>query len=154
MKLRPAKESDYPAICRIAAACFEDSIRPFYEQEGVLAFAGYIQPDSIRERRISEDALLVVAEHDGAVAGVAELREHCHISMLFVLPELQNCGIGHALLERIIKEARKRDAALAEVTVFSTPGAVPVYGHWGFRPTGAPEAVQGIRFVPMRLALQ
>ena len=153
-RIRSARESDYPAIREIAGECFARSIRGYYGPGGALAFAAYIQPEAIRARRAAERALvLLMAERDGEALGVAELREGNHLSMLFVAPGYQNCGIGRALLEGIIRAARRREPELRELTVYAVPGAVEIYEHWGFVPTGELELVQEISFVPMRLEL-
>ena len=56
-------------------------------------------------------------------------------------------------IERALRTAAKLDPGLAEVTVFSAPGAVEVYRHWGFVETGPETEADGIRFFPMRLPL-
>ena len=147
-RIRNASERDFAAAARIAAVCFEDSIRPFYEPEGTGVFFAYLREESFRERRAA-GAVLLIAEREREAAGVAELRDGSHLAMLFVLPELRNCGVGRALLERIVREARRTGAAA--LTVLSAPGAAAVYRHWGFEETGAMECVSGVRFLPMRL---
>ena len=153
-RIRRAEERDYPVITEIAGACFIGSIREYYGPGGAMAFGAYIQPSAIRARREEEkDLVLLVAEREGETLGVAELRERNHLSMLFVAPAYQNCGVGHALLTGIIRAAHRREPELRDLTVYAVPGAVEIYEHWGFVPTGEMESVQEICFVPMRLEL-
>ena len=152
LKIRPFRPGDVAAVAMVASECFDRFIRPLYSEEGVRSFAAYVYPEALAKRQ-SENCQMFVAELGSEIAGVIELRDFRHISMLFVTPELHNCGIATRLLERALRMAKKAVPELAEITVFSAPGAVKVYRAWGFVET-APETVAGgIRYTPMKLAL-
>ena len=51
--LRLYRPGDETGVCRVAAECFEAAIRPYYSDEGRLAFGAYILPESIVERQHS-----------------------------------------------------------------------------------------------------
>ena len=106
MRIRPFRPADAPAVTQLTECCFENSIRPFYTETGALLFHTYVFPQQICERA-SQGALLLVAEEEGCIIGVAELRDGNHLSMFFTAPEFQNCGIGRKLLERLWKLAKK-----------------------------------------------
>ena len=150
MKIRPLRNSDAAAVTQLAERCFEDSIRPFYTEEGCLLFHTYVLPVQILERS-SSGALILVAEEEKEITGVVELREKNHISMLFVSPEFQQCGIGRKLLERIWKLAVKLDSGLSGLTTFAAPGAVEAYRHWGFTADGPETVESGVRYTPMSI---
>ena len=139
-RIRPYRPGDETAVAQVAAECFDRFIRPLYSERGVRSFAAYIYPEAVAKRQ-SIDCRMFVADLDGEIAG------------LFVKPEFQNCGIATRLFERALRTAAKLDPGLAEVTVFSAPGAVEVYRHWGFVETGPETEADGIRFFPMRLPL-
>ena len=148
MRIRPFRPEDAPDIMHLTGRCFEESIRPFYTEEGALLFYTYILPQQLCERA-ANGALLLVAEEDGNVIGVAELRDGNHLSMFFVEPEFQNSGIGRKLLEKLWGLAKKLDHSIKGFTTYAAPGAVEAYRHLGFEATGAETLESGVRYTPM-----
>lgn len=69
-----------------------------------------------------------VAEVDGAIAGVAAL-EGAEVAHLWVRPDRQGGGVGRALLERLVEQARER--GWTELRVVSDPNARPFYERFG-----------------------
>ena len=63
-----ADGTDEQVAAMVAAACFEDSMRPFYTEEGGRNFAAYIYPEAIA-RRQSREHLMFVALLDGEIVG-------------------------------------------------------------------------------------
>jgi len=76
---------------------------------------------------------VVVAEIDGRLAGFAALNGS-QLDGLFVEPDLWGAGIGTALVEVAVHEARRRGLSL--VTVVANPQAKRFYEHCGFRAEG------------------
>ncbi len=85
-----------------------------------------------------------LAEVDGRVAGMAWLmlatrvpsptridRRTGDVQSVYVVPELRNSGVGAALLDAVLAEAR--DRGLEHVTVHSSDRAVPFYLRAGFQ---------------------
>lgn len=85
-----------------------------------------------------------LVEVDGDVAGMAWLmvaqrvpspeRQHRRcgdVQSVYVVPELRDRGIGAALLEAVLAEARRLE--LEHVTVHSSDLAVPLYQRVGFQ---------------------
>ncbi len=151
-RIRAYRIGDEVEVAHVAAICFERFIRPYYSEEGMRSFAAYIYPGAIAKRQ-SVDCRMFVADLEGEVVGVVEMRDDRHISMLFVDPEFQGCGLSTRLFEKALRIAAKLNPGLSEVTVFSAPNAVEVYRHWGFVETGPEMEHDGIRFLPMRLIL-
>jgi ribosomal-protein-alanine N-acetyltransferase len=86
-------------------------------------------------------AALVVAELDDAVVGYLVMwfvAKEAEIGDIAVLPELRRQGIGRALLQRAIEEARSRLASgiVLEVRA-SNEGARLMYGEAGFMVVGS-----------------
>jgi GNAT superfamily N-acetyltransferase len=84
-----------------------------------------------------------VVEVDGRICGMAWLmlasripspasidRRTGDVQAVYVVPELRNNGVGAALLDAVLKEAR--DRGLEHVTVHSGDRAVPFYLRSGF----------------------
>ncbi|MEE6263336.1 GNAT family N-acetyltransferase [Plantactinospora sonchi] len=88
--------------------------------------------------------LAFLAEVDGRLVGMAWLmladrvpsprrpdRRTGDVQSVYVVPELRNAGVGQALLDAVLAEARNRE--LEHVTVHSSDRAVPFYLRRGFR---------------------
>lgn len=84
-----------------------------------------------------------VVEVDGRMSGMAWLmlaprvpspalpdRRTGDVQSVYVIPELRNSGVGTALLDTVLREARDRE--LEHVTVHSSDLAVPFYLRSGF----------------------
>jgi len=151
-RIRAYRPGDEVEVSRVAALCFERFIRPCCSAQGVQTFANWIYPGAIAKRQ-SIDCRMFIADLDGRIAGLIEMRGGGHISMLFVDPEFHHCGIATRLFDRALRTALKLDPGLSEVTVYSAPCAVEVYRHWGFAATGPETERDGIRFTPMSLPL-
>jgi ribosomal protein S18 acetylase RimI-like enzyme len=136
-------------VSRLALRSFDEYVGPGYAEEGIREIHEIFSASAIRERQ-GERHFILVAEADGAIVGMIEVRDNRHISMLFVDPDFLRRGIGRELLRRGIERARAGSGAGAEFTVHSSPYAVPVYRRLGFVATGEEQTVNGIRFVPMR----
>lgn len=79
---------------------------------------------------------VIVAEIDGRLAGFAAL-DGGELDALFVEPERWRRGIGAALIEASVHEARRRGLSL--VTVVANPAARAFYEKCGFRVEGEAE---------------
>ena len=150
--IRPFRPGDEVAASMVAAACFEDSMRPFYTEEGGRNFAAYLYPEALAKRQ-SGGYLMFVAALGEEIVGLIELEHFRHVSMLFVSPEYQQSGIATRLLERALRFAKKASPGLAEITVFSSPGAVGAYRAWGFVESAPECEASGVRYTPMKLVL-
>ena len=106
----------------------------------------------VDDRRVDRGDVLV-AEADGEIAGMIEIRELKHISMLFVDKAHHRKGIGKELfrlaLERIISE----ESPPKSVTVHSSRFAVPFYESLGFTKTSEEKIIYGVIHIPMALTL-
>jgi GNAT superfamily N-acetyltransferase len=83
---------------------------------------------------------VVVAEIDGRIAGFAVVLDHdgmAELDGLFVEPELWRRGIGSALVEDAVHDARSRGLSL--MTVVANPGAREFYERCGFTVEGKAE---------------
>ncbi len=149
-KIRLYRPGDEVGVSQVARAGFEQSIRPYYTQDGVMAFGVWTAPEMIAKRQSNGKTCMVVAELEGQIVGVAELDDFTHLSMLFVHLEVQCCGIARRLLTRLETLRKKVDSQVGDLTTYAVPSAVEAYRHLGFKAEGGERAEQGIRFVPMR----
>ena len=139
-------------VCHFVNSVFVRSVAPLYTKKGRRNFRDYFDPKAI-SLRIKSDHFVLLAEEDGRVDGMIEIRRHRHVSLLFVEPEWQGMGLGKELLRRALEICRSAEPDLREITVNSSPNAVGAYGRMGFETTGREQTINGVRSTPMRLRL-
>ena len=148
LNFRPMEPADAEAVSRLILAAFGTFIAQEYNEEGRREFTRYVEPAELIER-VAAGHFLLLAEQDERLAGVIELRNHDHVSLLFVDEAFQHRGIARDLLSRALAVARPARPALERVTVNSSRFAVLAYERLGFRQTGPERTVNGIVFIPM-----
>ena len=132
IEVRPARLEDDAALVRIDEQTWTPEVSPAPQPPAGTALLG--------ERVPPEDVL--VAELDGAVAGYALLARgfpvpaHAHVLVLnglAVAPEAGGRGVGRALVEAAVAEARRRGARKLTLRVLG-PNAVArrLYARCGF----------------------
>jgi predicted GNAT family N-acyltransferase len=114
----------------------------------------------VREQRVP--AAIEMDEHDlaclhalayvdGKAVGTGRLLPDGHIGRMAVLRESRSLGVGRAILERLIAEARRR--GMREVRLSAQTHALGFYARHGFIVVGAVFEEAGIPHQEMRLAL-
>jgi ribosomal protein S18 acetylase RimI-like enzyme len=148
IEIRDMRLDEAPAVSDLARRVFDIFVGHEFSEEGVAAYAEYVESAALQARQES-DHFTLVALVDGELAGMIEFRHGEHLSMLFVAPEFQRRGIARRLyraaLERISGDSPELDA----ITVNASRYAVPVYERFGFHATGTEQTVNGMIFVPM-----
>lgn len=147
MKIRTLQLSDVEAASAVCAAAFNQSVADSLPAEGVAIFAKISAPEAFRER-MSKDTVMLVAEIEDSIVGVAELREGHHVSMLFVRPDRQQQGVGKALLRQLVKHARS-----PSITVSASLSSVTAYQTFGFALAGEINQIAGLIYQPMTMTL-
>lgn len=138
------------AATAIIERVFDEFIGPGYAPEGVDTFKSFIQPAEIAWRSLNGNFILV-AKDENEIIGVIEMKNYKHISLLFVAKEYHRQGVAKQLLRQAVSRCRTAEWEELELTVNSSPFAVPVYQKLGFTPVGPEQVQNGIRFVPMIL---
>lgn len=142
--LRPGEEL---AVCALVASVFDRFVAPDLGPEGVAEFYRFANPVAMAARS-GPGQILFVAEQEGVLVGVLELRGH-HLALLFV--SLTGRGVARELLRLAVHECRRRRPGTTAFTVNSSLYAEPVYRKLGFQRTAPPRTINGIVHVPMSL---
>ena len=150
--VRMMRPDEADQVSALILSSFEEFIGPDYDEQGVTEFRRYAEAEAIRER-IGQDHFVMVADVDGALAGMIEIRENNHVALLFVAKAFHRRGIARTLLDEALAHARASKADLARVTVNSSTHGVAAYEKLGFRQTGPERTVNGIVFIPMAMKL-
>lgn len=140
--IRPARVDDLPAISAVCLAAFTAAVAPSLSAAGIATF-GNVAADAFGER-LDGDNHILVAEQDGRIVGVVELKEGRHLAMLFVDPACQGKGIGHALFEAVLPQVRE-----PVLTVRASLNAVPTYLRYGFVVDGEAGEFNGLVYQQM-----
>jgi GNAT superfamily N-acetyltransferase len=146
---REMAAGDEKGVSVLIEDVFDEFLAPDYEPGGVEEFKKHIVPEDLLRRHVNGDSFLIVAEEDGEVVGVIDVRDGCHIRLFFVRKDYHGRGIGRRLFDLSLERCRRDDPQLAEITVNSPPFAIPIYESLGFV-IAQPELVRnGIRHTPM-----
>jgi GNAT superfamily N-acetyltransferase len=148
--IRRAQAGEEGVICALVARVFNRFVALDYPQEGIEEFYAYANPEAM-QRRAGSSRILLVAELQGELCGMIEVRGNSHLSLLFV--ERQGRGAGRALFQAAVRECRRREPGLEKLTVNSSPYAKAIYEKFGFAATGPSQTRNGITFIPMICSL-
>jgi predicted GNAT family N-acyltransferase len=141
--MKPGEEAEVSAL---VARVFDEFVAPDFSPEGIAEFFRYAHPTAMA-RRCEATNRVLVAEENGRIIGMLEMRGFDHIAMLFV--ETQGQGVGRDLIERALQVCRKGQPAVRQVTVHASRYAVPIYRKLGFEAEGHERTESGITYRPM-----
>ncbi|WP_409300503.1 GNAT family N-acetyltransferase [Peribacillus sp. SCS-155] len=144
MNLEEVKE-----VSQFVHRVFNNFIAPDYSKEGIFTFKRINEPAAI-EKRSRENHFVLIASVDNFMAGVMEISDYRHISMLYVDGRYQNRGIAKSLLATAVNKILKQCPDLDFITVNSSPYGIKAYEKLGFQKTDEEQEVQGLRFLPMK----
>ena len=144
---RPGTPSDAEAIDRVFRASFCDTFAHLYRAEDLAAFLGQFTIAAWRSELADPTYAFAVADGGGKVVGYAKLGplkfpldtsgSAILLSQLYVAPDHAGAGIGAALMERAIGEARRRSKNELYLTVFiDNDRARRFYERFGFETVG------------------
>jgi GNAT superfamily N-acetyltransferase len=149
LTLRFIRDGEEEDVCAFVHRVFDQAIAPTYTEKGQRNFKEYADPGEM-SRRVGADHFVLLADVEGDLVGMIEVRRHRHVSLLFVEPQFQGKGIGKVLLEKAVELCRASDPQLREMTVNSSPNALGAYERMGFAATSGEQVISGVRFVPMK----
>lgn len=92
---RPMKPGEETAVIDLVLEVFDEFVAPQYDNEGVTEFRKYVRADALSDR-LKQGNIIELAEFEGKIIGVIEMRENSHIALLFVEKSHQRQGISRA----------------------------------------------------------
>ncbi|SMC29780.1 Acetyltransferase (GNAT) domain-containing protein [Andreprevotia lacus DSM 23236] len=152
LQLRAPHAEEFVAVAALVHRAFDAAVAPGLNAEGRATFYAYAVSEAIAGRHAFEH-LTLLAERDGQLLGMVQLKLPDHLCMLFVEPAAQGQGIGCALVEAIIALACAQQPGLRTISVNASLNAVPAYQRYGFVPMSEERVRNGIRYVPMEKQL-
>ena len=149
MQIRPLLPDEMEPCRSLVRSVFDRFEAPDYSREGAASFYAFL--DSVPEQFSSGALKIRAALREDRLIGVLAMRDGRHICLLFVDPSFHRQGIARALVQTAADFARENGQK--QLTVNSSPYAVPVYHRLGFSDLSAEQTADGIRFAPMRCLL-
>ena len=150
---RMMKPADAEQVSDLVRTAFDEFIGPDFSEQGVAEFHRYVDPEAFRARIEGGSHFVMVAEVDGRLAGITEIRDCNHVALLFVGKQFHRRGIARALFDHALMQARAKRPDVERMTMNSSRYGVAAYEKLGFRQTGPERSVNGIVFVPMAMRL-
>ena len=146
--IRHGVPSDATAIGTLVCSHVAASL---VDPEGAEAqrFYATMSPSEVEKKMTRPNLFYVVAEIDSTVQGMILIRDNCHVGQFFVREAHQGKGLGSALWQFAVANAKRRGGT-GLFTVNSSFYAEPIYRRFGFFPTGGPDVMQGFKFIPMQ----
>ncbi|WJT10315.1 GNAT family N-acetyltransferase [Vibrio harveyi] len=145
-----AQTNDIIQVADLVSKVTQRHILEHFTEEGKRRFLARIGQD-VTQAITHPDFFALAAFRDNKVVGFAALKDDNYLTHLFVATEAQSHGLGKQLLDTILDSTH--DKPRSYVRLRSAPNAVSFYHKHGFEPTDDLCEKEGIRYVPMRLAL-
>ena len=146
-------EGQEDRVIQLVRSVFDEVVAVGYTREGIESFYGFADAKQL-SRRNRENHFTLLAWNGEKLMGIIEIRDLSHVSMFFVHTRCQGRGIGRYLFDQAVGEIRRRSPQpRLELTVNSSPNAVPMYTSLGFAAQGDIQCLGGISFVPMTCSL-
>ena len=144
--LRAPTEADIPALSVLGAESFADKFGHMYKPEDLAAFLEKMHSHgAVASEMAHAERRYRIAEIDGALAGYCKLaipstlaeyhdaHRPIEIKQLYTAPGLTGKGIGAALMDWALEEARAYGADAIQLSVWSgNDGAQRFYHRYGF----------------------
>ena len=151
--MRSLESGEEVKVSNLVARSFNEFVAPDFSEEGIEKFFNYANARAL-QKRLKGNHFVLVAESGGVIAGMIEIREMRHVSMLFVDKVFHRIGIGMELFNEALERIKSDHACPDKVTVFSSRFAMPFYESVGFVQTKEEKVIHGVIHIPMSLALQ
>lgn len=151
MEIRHAEETDIVALIDLFQTSIETHASEYYSDEQVHAWASRATETSF------DDFILVpttfVAIDDSGPLGFCGYARDGHITSLYIRPDFAGKGIGRALLQQVLDDAREH--GIKAFHVEASEMAIPLFEKFGFEKTGFDEVTRsGIKFKRQLMALK
>jgi len=151
IRYRLASPRDALAIGLLARRVTRRWILPEQPASAAAALLYGMSARVIRRKILAGQRFHLAWREDGRLAGVAAMRDDCHLFQLFVSTRLHGRGIARQLWRRAMRDAVRR-AGTRRFTLNASAMAVPVYRRFGFVDSGPPTVSQtGLVTRPMHL---
>lgn len=148
IQYRYMRAGEEQEICDLVIRVFNEFVAHQYSKQDIQEFLKYVEPQRL-SKRFHGDSFVLVAATQEKIVGMIELVGNSHVSLLFVERNLQKIGIGKELLRKSLEICKRKNPALSEITIDSSPNAMDIYKKLAFSVMEAEKEKNSIRFVAM-----
>lgn len=129
---------------------------PDYGPEGVATFKRDIVENAAFISQCEQGICPIYAAFDGEkMIGMIGMRSNkTHINLVFTKQEYHRRGVATAIFRYLLEDVRRENPALQEITLNSSPYGKGFYLRLGFTPLSEELEKDGIRYTPMKYAIQ
>ncbi|MDB5725015.1 MAG: family N-acetyltransferase [Novosphingobium sp.] len=145
-RLRPMLAGDIPALARLGRESFVAKFGTLYRPQDLAAFLeGTHSEAAVAAEFADPSKRYCIAERDGELIGYCKLSLACgwpeyargsrviELKQLYTAPQLAGQGLGTALMEWVMAQAKEREADEIQLSVWSgNDGAQRFYARYGF----------------------
>lgn len=144
ISVRPAASEDAVAACAILRRSIQECCRQDHQDDSARlgSWLGNKTPATVGNWIASPTNHMLVAVREGALVGVALVTQAGKLSLCYVLPEAQHCGVGKALLAGA--EAKAREWGIGTLSLKSTAGACDFFVRNGYLNGGKEKTCYGL----------
>lgn len=151
-EVRWAKDEEWAPAIKMIWKTFLKFEGEDYTAEGIQNFFDFISDDNLYASFLRGDYQMMVALDANRVIGAASIRNHNHLSLLFVDEEYHYKGVGRTLMKRLF-EYLKTEAGERYMSLTAAPYAIDFYRKLGFRVVAPEKEISGIRITAMEKIL-
>ncbi len=151
-QIRMAYQEDWEDSIVLAWKTFLEFEANDYTREGVESFHNFITDQTLKKMFLKGEYQMFVAVKGDQLVGMITLRNHSHVSLLFVDKAYHHQGIGRTLVKQL-SDYLLRETEIYRITVNSSPYAIGFYHKLGFQDLGHEMESEGIRYTPMEFIL-
>lgn len=148
--IKEVDSKDLKSALELVNNVFSEFVAVGYSEQGKHTFENYLKnkEDEVASDLKTGHKKMWAYYQDGVIIGVISTRDISHISLMFVDKRYHRRGIARELFRVVLEEVRRFDD-ITQITVNSSPYAVGVYEHLGFRKVSEQQEKDGIIFIPM-----
>lgn len=146
-KIRWAYRQEWESAMAFVWKAFLESEGSKCTQEGKDRFYSFIWGIDLKETYLKGEYPVMLAVEKDTIVGIASVRYHNHLSLLFVDRCRRGKGIGRALMTAAIQYVR--DAGERYMSLQAASDAVNFYRKFGFRVIRPEEEFSGIKVTCM-----
>jgi Acetyltransferases len=143
MLIRELNRDEFATAIELAWEVFKEYEAPEYSEQGIQEFYASIHDAQFLSRLRIYGAI----EGNDIVGVIATRNNGSHIALFFVNGKYHKQGIGTSLFKYVYGNYH------STITVNSSPYAIPVYQHLGFKEVDTEKVTNGLRYTPMECKL-
>lgn len=152
MEIQMLRRQELLPALHLVWEVFAEDIADTYTPEGVAEFQKFIKYENMLPQMLDGRIVFFGAFEEGSLQGVLAARREGHICLFYVRKSCQGKGMGRKLFTETVNFF-SRMPGISRLTVNAAPGAADKYEHMGMRRLDAEQERNGIRYVPMEMAL-